>query len=494
MKINFLKSVAACAFIALSYSCSEDFLETSPSQFIKSQDVATSGALKPEVLAGTVNGMYEMMFLTGTGGDGGHDDFGQKGYDIFSDMLCGDMALSVSTYGWYSGFTDYQSTVDYTNSDNYMPWRYYYRIIRSANLVIDALGGNEAQPTGENAYNYAQAKAMRAYAYFYLTQFYIEEYNPNLAVLPIYTEVGQPAQPQSPTSEVFDLITEDLNQAITMLDGFNRSNKSKINQNVAKALLAYAYAAMDTPASNEMARDLAIEVIQSGEFSITTKEQSVGGFDNVSIESWMWGADLTTEQGLDLISWWGQMDVFTYSYAWAGDAKAIDSDLYAQINTNDVRKGQFHTGAGYYYLMPLNKFYHSGRQIGGQRVVTTDYLYMRVDEMYTLAAETAAKIGDDTTAHTYLNALLAERFDDPADYAYVTSLTGQDLVNEVYLQTRIEFWGEGKSYLAMKRNQATISRGDNHLSQVGVNVQYNDDRLTWDIPQEEVQNNPNINN
>ncbi|RKF04583.1 putative outer membrane starch-binding protein [Tenacibaculum lutimaris] len=494
MKINFLKSIAACAFIALSYSCSEDFLETSPSQFIKSDDVAVSGALKPEVLAGTVNGMYEMMFLTGTGGDGGHDDFGQKGYDIFSDMLCGDMALSVSTYGWYAGFTDYQSTVDYTNTDNYMPWRYYYRIIRSANLVIDALGGNEAQPTGDNAYNFAQAKAMRAYAYFYLTQFFIEEYNPNTAVLPIYTEVGQPAQPQSPTSEVFDLIIEDLSQAITMLDGFNRSNKSKINQNVAKSLLAYTYAAMDTPASNQMARDLAIEVIQSGEFPLTTKEETTGGFNDVATGSWMWGADLTTEQGLDLISWWGQMDVFTYSYAWAGDAKAIDSNLYAQINANDVRKGQFHPGSGYYNLLPINKFYHPGREIGGQRVVVTDYLYMRIDELYLLAAETAAKIGDDTTAHTYLNALLAERFDDPADYAYVAGLSGQALVDEAYLQTRIELWGEGKSYLAMKRNQATITRGTNHYAQSGVSVAYNDDRLTWDIPQAEIQNNPNINN
>ncbi len=493
MKINFLKSIAACALVALSYSCSEDFLDTSPTQFIKSDDVAVSGALKPEVLAGTVNGMYEMMFLTGTGGDGGHDDFGQKGYDIFSDMLCGDMALSVSTYGWYRGFTDYQSTVDFTNSDNYMPWRYYYRIIRSANLVIDALGGNDALPTGDNAYNFAQAKAMRAYAYFYLTQFFIEEYNPSEAVLPIYTEVGQPAQPQSPTSKVFELIIEDLTQAVTMLDGFNRSNKSKINQNVAKALLAYTYAAMDTPQSNEMARDLAIEVIQSGDFPLTTMAESTGGFNDVSTGSWMWGADLTTEQGLDLVSWWGQMDAFTYSYAWAGDAKAIDANLYAQINVNDVRKQQFYTSSGYYYLMPLFKFYDPARKIGGQRVITTDYLYMRVDEMYLLAAETAAKIGDNITAHTYLNLLLAERFSNPADYAYITTLTDQNLVDEVYLQTRIELWGEGKSYLAMKRNKATINRGSNHYSQVGVSVPYNDDRLTWDIPQSEIQNNPNIN-
>lgn len=503
MKNNFIKYILLTALLVVFYSsCSEDFLDTSPTQFINSDDVARSGAVKPDVLAGTVNGMYELMFSTGTGGTGNHNDFGQKGYDIFTDMLSGDMALTANVYGWYGTFTNLLTTVDFTSNDNYMPWRYYYRIIRSANLVLDALGGNDAQPTGENAYNFAQAKAMRAYAYFYLTQLFIREYNPSEEVLPIYTEVGQPAQPQSPTSEVYNLIISDLTEAINLLDGFSRSNKSKINRNVARALLAYVYASMNTAESNQMARDLAIQVIQSGEFNLTSVDQVVagqntntGGFNDVNTSSWMWGADLTSEQGLDLVSWWGQMDLFTFSYAWAGDRKAIDSNLFNQISNNDVRRGQFFNSPGHpYHLMPVNKFYHSDRVIGGQRVITADYLYMRVDEMYLLAAETAAKINDDVTARTYLNALLSQRFspDNSADYAYINTLSGQDLVDEAYLQTRIELWGEGKSYLAMKRNQATINRGANHLSLVGVNIPYNDARLTYEIPQSEIQNNPHM--
>ena len=61
------------------------------------------------------------------------------------------------------------------------------------------------------------------------------------------------------------------------------------------------------------------------------------------------------------------------------------------------------------------------------------------------------------------------------------------------MQTRIEFWGEGKSYLALKRNKGTVVRGDNHLFEVGVPTLYNDDKLTLEIPQSEVQNNPFIN-
>ena len=89
----------------------------------------------------------------------------------------------------------------------------------------------------------------------------------------------------------------------------------------------------------------------------------------------------------------------------------------------------------------------------------------------------------------YLKLLLAERLPDAS---YVDGLSGQDLLDEIYLQTRIEFWGEGKSYLAMNRNRATITRGANHLSFAGESFSYDDDRLSFEVPQSEVQNNPNI--
>ena len=115
---------------------------------------------------------------------------------------------------------------------------------------------------------------------------------------------------------------------------------------------------------------------------------------------------------------------------------------------------------------------------------------MRVEEMYLLNAETAAKSGDEATAKTSLKAVLNNRLPSTA---YIDALSGQALQNEIYLQTRIELWGEGKSYLAMKRNRATITRGTNHLSFKGVPIPYNDPRLTFSIPQSEIQNNPFLN-
>ena len=87
MKNIFYKLIFATLLILVTISCSKDFLEESPTEFINEADLAASGAKNPDVLAGTLNGIYYITFDTGTGGTSDHTDFGQKGYDIFSDML-----------------------------------------------------------------------------------------------------------------------------------------------------------------------------------------------------------------------------------------------------------------------------------------------------------------------------------------------------------------------------------------------------------------------
>ncbi len=485
-----------------STSCNDDFLEVNPTEFLTQEQIAEAAANNPDVTAGTLSGVYTLMFEAETGGTENDDDFGQKGYDIYSDMLCGDMALSVSTYGWYRRLTEFQPTQDFTFNNNYMAWRYYYRIIRSANSVIEAAGGNDVIPELEsNKHIMGQAKALRAYGYFYLAQFFQNGYNPTEMILPIYTDPNVPNQPKSAASEVYALIVKDLNDAISLLETFSRTSKNEVNKHVAKGLLAYTYGVMgDFAKVKTLTGDIlseggftlmsSDEVVYSGVDPDTELDDEVGGFNDVNTSGWMWGQDITLDNGLDLVSWWGQVDVFTYSYQWAGDRKAIDQDLYDAIGVEDVRKGQFHPSAGGYYLIPLNKFYHDGREIGGQRNVETDYVYMRVAEMYLLHAEAAAKTGDEDAAKTSLKFLLDQRMPDTS---YIDGLSGQRLLDEIYLQTRIELWGEGKSYLAMKRNKATVTRGDNHLSNVGVAIPYDDTRLTFLIPQSEIQNNPFIN-
>lgn len=503
-KNKYIKTLLIVTIATLSISCGDSFLEETPTQYVSVEDVAKTGSIYSEILKGTLSGSYNLMYVTESGGTTDHTDFGQKSYDIYYDFLSGDMALTQNSYNWYNNFCQLLITIDYTQTQaNYSAWRYYYRIIGAANKIIEAVGGNDGIITDSNKSTMGQAKTLRAYAYFHLTQLYITEYSPTSKVLPLYIETGSESHEQSETKVIYDQMIDDLTQGYTLLAGEKRSQLFEVNEDVAKTLLAYVYASMGTSEANMKAKNLAEEVIAHANLPVTSKQDVVGGFNSVNSPSWLWGSNITTDAGLDLVSWWGQIDVFTYSYQWAGDKKAIDEGLYNQIKDSDIRKTQFATQADIDasegeledsdLLAPINKFYNSGRISGGQRVVEDDYIYMRIDELYLLSAEMSAKEGIVIDARNRLKDILENRFDNPADYAYVDTLTGQDLVDEIYLQTRIEFYGEGKSYAALKRNKGTVNRGPNHLYLVGEPILYNDDRLTLEIPQSEIQNNPFIN-
>ncbi|MVZ63033.1 RagB/SusD family nutrient uptake outer membrane protein [Sphingobacterium humi] len=483
-------------------SCGKDFLNTLPSEKPSTDQVSDAGKDDPSVLNGYILGIYATMYsaFSGVPEIEDHDDFGQKGFDVYMDLLSSDMALGSVNYGWYSDVVRYNSTRDYTLKDAEKPWRYYYKIIMAANYAMDAVGGSEIEVPAEDKetrYVIGQAKAMRAYGYFYLANLYSPEYGTgNDKILPIYTNTQQPNQPLSTTKEVYDLIISDLETAVEYLDGYARSGKHKVNKYVAEGLLAYALGARGTQADWQRVATLTEDIVKNGGFPLTTKSQTAavfnggpmpvntdGGFNNIATASWMWGADITLASNLDLVSWWGQIDYFTYSYAAAGDPKVIDKGLFDKIPANDVRKKQFSSG------LPINKFYTLKREPMEQRQIETDYIYMRVDEMVLLNAEANAHIGNEPAAIASLKSLLDLRLDNTT---YLSSLSGQALKDEIYLQTRIEFWGEGKSYLAMKRNKATVTRGSNHLYLAGQSFKYNSDEMSFPIPQVEIQNNPQI--
>lgn len=478
----------------VSVGCSSDFLDpVRNTSVITSEDIAANADINPALLEGSINGIGSLLIKPGT-----RDyDLGQKGVDIWLDMLSGDMALSANSYGWYANTANLVSTMDFSREENILIWRYYYKVIALSNNVINSFGGNDAVPTTPEARHiYAQAKSYRAYAYFYLAQIFQRAYDPSQLILP-YND-GNDANvsyAKVPASQIYDLIVSDLTQSVEYLDDFTPSSKQQISKHVAKGLLAYTYAAMGNYSD---AKILADEIINSGAHPLTTTGQLAfpgagSGFNNVNTPSWMWGYDITTEMGHQLLDWWGQMDYFTYSYQAAGDRKTIDTGLLALIPANDIRRSQFGT-SGVTTRMPINKFFDPGRTYNSQQIITTDLVFMRVDEFYLLSAEAAAKSGDEAGAKTRLKQLLATRFTGGATDAdaYVDPLSGTNLQQVIYNQTRIEFWGEGKSYLALKRNQATVTRGSNHVFRANQSFAYDIDEMSFQIPQLEMNNNSEI--
>jgi hypothetical protein len=499
-KLKFIFSIFAA--ILIFTSCSEDFLDEKPTNFISVEDFTYSTQINPGLAAATLRGVYNQMVTAGVGGTRSQEDFGHKSFDLMSDILSSDMAQVTGAYNRFVGLANLLWTIDPAiNLPNYTAWRFYYKLIKSANQIIAGAGGNDAVPASDGVKGImGQAKALRAFAYFYLTQFYAVEYEADKLILPIYTEPGQTAQPKSKMSEVYALMISDLKTAIDYMGTYTRPNKAFLSKEVAQGFLAYVYSSTGESANNVLARTLADDVINSGKFTLMDKNEVTGGFTLLTTSGWMWGFDLTAANNLGLVSWHGFMDYYSYSYQAVGNNRGIDNGLYNKIHANDIRKTQFgranSNGTFDQGLSPLihaRKFYNLAKKRFGQRPMLDDYVYMRVAEMHLLSAEMSAVEGDDATAKTTLKKFLEKRFDNAADYAYVDALAGQALVDEIVFQTKIEFLAEGKSYLLMKRRKLTNTRGTNHLNHQGVSFAYNDPRLTFSITQRELTDNPHIN-
>jgi len=360
-KIIYIFSIAITSLIVIS--CSEDYLELRPTSFISNEDLGETALIDPSIAEGNLRGIYNQMVTAYIGGTTSQEDFGHKSFDLMSDLLSSDLAQIGASYNRFVGLSNYVWTADNTiNIPNYTAWRFYYRIINSANLIIASNGGNDVIPESDAVKAVVgQAKTVRAFAYFYLSQYYAIQYDPSDEILPLYINPGEPGKPKSTMGEIYDQMIADLDSAISFMDGYARPNKASINQNVARGILAYVYASMG---ENGLAKQQADAVINSGEFPMMDAAEVTGGFTLLGTPGWMWGFDITVANDLGLVSWHGFMDYYSYSYQAVGNYRGIDDGLYARIHPNDIRKQQFGAPSGNSLipganpLMPIGKFYN----------------------------------------------------------------------------------------------------------------------------------------
>ena len=482
-------------------SCSDDFLEVYPTEVLSAEQVSDASKTNPNVSKGTLLGIYENLYRRGSGGTDSQEDFGITTQYIQLDMFSADLVHLGKSYNRQTAISELTATLDPDSDYNYRGWRFLYRIINLSNLVIDGAGGNDVVPETETGkYTVGQAKALRGYAYYFLAHIYVNDISDlSKPVLPLYKSASDLDLPKSTLKEVFDFAIKDMLDAEMLLEGFNREAKIEINQDVVRGLLARTYGAMNNWAKTE---EYAKKVIDAGHPIMTADEVallpdedgSVGGFNDInSIPGIIWGIDITPEgQGLaSLFSWWGFMDPYSYSYAAVGNAKGMDAALHAKFRADDVRLNQFDG-----VLRPRGKFYYKGAQNNGFRLfsgpqsnIDSDSHYMRMAEMYLLHAEAAAENGNYDAARTSLKAVLDLRLDDTS---YIDALADVDLAEEAALQARLELFAEGQSYFIMKRRRETRTRGANWLDFAGQSFQHFDEKLTYEIPQNEILFNSNL--
>lgn len=504
---------------AVLVTACDDIDEMAPQGGIYTQEQVkeTNDAIASRAEA-TFNGMFAMMGRPGaTYASNRADDFGYISAAISQDMEAADLVGQNSGYNWFSAACEMSSrTANYANP--YMRYKLPYNQIGVANEII------ANQEEGSNFW--AQAKAMRAFAYSQLAPYFAFGYtiDKTAPCIPLLTDgVDYTNNPRASVEEVYNAILADLNDAIEALKQNpteRGTDKSKIDLNVALGLRARTYLAMGEWA--KAAADAA-DAMQGYE-PASIEEMSHPAFCSMSEGNWMWAIDITDDMLL------GDAGGYPTSASWlsafSGDGYAAATGCYACINTllydkisaTDVRKGwwvddklyspllegltwgpaQGQDIATYKYDDKVEFLPYSNVKFGmnagiGSTTNNNDWPLMRVEEMILIQAEGLAKSGDEGRAKQVLSDFV-KNHRDPAYTVDDRSLT---LADEIWFQRRVELWGEGFATFDLKRLGKPMVRfhegkPSNWPDAFQFNMAANDGWLNMRFSQRETDNNKGI--
>ena len=433
--------------------------------------VRTANEYAPDRGNAPFNGMYTKLgapvSVYGGGSDGRPDDFGFIMIAFSGDLEAADIVTANSGYNWFSTCGTLTSrNGDYANP--YIRYAVPYNEIAAANEIISTYDAGSSDK--ETIYKLAQAHAIRAFSYLNLAPYFQFRYetSADLPCVPIVTEktVNFTENPRASLAQIYDLILSDLNFAIENLDGYVRTDKSRIDRQTAYGLRARANLYMGKWA--EAASDAAAAA--EGYTPAGMEEVSRPSFYNLNEHNWIWGYDMTTDVALT--------NPYATASAWirsfSGDGYSAGTQVYSCINNllydkipdSDVRKGWWvDENLDSPLLDEISWNGVSGRDISTLEIENVklpflpytnvkfgmntvggtnndeDWPFMRVEEMILIQAEGYVRSGQRDLGRQILEDFI-RTYRDPS---YSADASGRSLEDEIWFQRRVELWGEGFS-------------------------------------------------
>lgn len=479
MKKNILYMAAAAAL--LFSSCAAE-LDTEPQGgYVSDEQLQELIKENPDLvlepmMLGAVNFMHSGTRLNQT------NDTSFMVWNLRMDLQGNDMVLSALT-NWLADEYMFENLRQQTASLTADIWYDYYKIVYYSNQILDLIT-DDAE--GSALIYKAQALTYRALGYYYLMTIYQDDYmhgGKDKAGVPLHLTVGG-ALGRTPSTEVYSTIITDLEDAINIFEqqGYDpMSSTSDIDQSVANLLLARIAL---TTGDYSTAASAAAAVIAEP-YSLMNEEQyTTSGFLSTSLPETIWGYTWSAASSIENKSFASWISIYCNANSLSNNQQiflCIDDRLYNQIPDTDYRKKNFLAEAeGSYPAYANRKFYNE--------TYRTDEVYMRLSEAYLLKAEAEARDGNDTAAQQTLFELVSQR-----DSGYTKSTnTGDALLEEIYLQSRIELWGEGHEFYTNKRFNKGVDRTSsaNHTHKT---VKAAGKEFTYQIPLSiEINANPYI--
>ena len=515
MKNIYLSILALAASLVVLSGCIKEI--TPQDKYVTKEQVATAPG-SADLLVSAITSTLVGQFTYGGNDNTDAYDFGLPTFYLIRDVMGQDISYMANN-GWWGSWYKAQNLGPGTAAAQ-ITWTYYYKWIKSCNNVISVAG---PEPSAEMKVGAGIALAMRAYFYLDLAQMYgAKTYtdDKNALTVPIVDEntTAETAvnNPRATNEKIFSLILDDLNKAEVLLDGYVRNDVYTPDKSVVYGLKARAYLVMgDWKNAAKYAKLAQAGYTIMDEDAYTNWET---GF-NTPNSSWMLGTTYKSDDPNILLndadSSWGSMMCIeinpeTSGCGYAanyGDPFMIDRHLYETVPATDFRKKCYidfaideieDEDAKLQALSAYTKHpdwilvtgdaikqygdlgYNVGglnfkfRTAGGEAGRDNQYIgfvvavpMMRVEEMYLIEAEAVGR-EDEAKGKALLEAFAKTR-DASWTFGQHNEAYGNTntpaLINEIWWQRRIEFWGEGLATYDIKRLKKGIIRnyeGSNH--------------------------------
>ena len=487
--MNKFSYIALSGVIATSVMMTSCLKEVLPKGSTVTEDqVAASSKATEALLQGIPAAAKTFNVLGRATDDVMHFDYGYPSIMHIRDLMTEDMAKCPQYDYIYWTYEQNQGLGDRYVYCQFI-WKFYYKYIQSANQVLAAV--DTTSMTDAQAGYYAVASTFRALANLEAGQMF--EYKPTDVTpnrtnadgndiyeltIPIMTETmtGEEAKknPRVSKDTLVAFIEKDLNVAERLIPNYERDSKVMPDLSVVYGLKARLYLWAERWSEAAQYARLAID---EGGYSPVTSSQwqdPITGF-NTANQAWMWDIEMTAEDAAvktGIIHWAAYMCNETdYGYTGAGAYNMIGASLYDKISDRDFRKLSFvaptssalsgketFTNEDDRDILPTYaglKFRSGSGEISNHLVSGVVAIpTMRVEEMYFIEAEAVAH-QDPAAGAALLNTFMQNYRN--ANYN-CTAKTEDEVVDAIFLQKRIEFWGEGIVYFDYKRLNKPVVR------------------------------------
>ncbi len=464
LRKNAVITVMALLFLALG--CEKNLLDLTPHQSVSDEEfLKTLSDFQAAII-----GVYDQLSIP--------DWYGR--YMLLVPDVMGEDVKQNAQANRAKEWAEYNGSTTTTHRIDREFWAEIYEGINMVNRIINA----DFEPTEAVRQKYNQilgeAYAIRALAYFDLVRLFAQHYtftpdasHPGVPIVLEFDITQKP--PRNTVKEVYDQIISDFNQAISLMT-IDPPNAGRMSKEAAQALLSRVYLYKEDWA---MAEQLASAVINSGKYSLVPRDQYLN----------MFFPGLSSEAIFEMVYTIADNPGSNHlggMYRSTGYGDYLPSnDLISMIDDNDIRKGLFvvdpELPGGKWGNLRVNKYPSSGADIG-----TDNLPVIRLSEVYLNRAEARANLGDEAGAIEDLMTIRRRAWPDAPD----VTASGQDLLEEIYKERRIELCFEGHRIFDITRHKKDLVRND--CTAPVCTVPYPSNLFILPIPFEEVNVNPNI--